>query len=135
VAAFIVAYILVVEIYNSSTYKFTTKDKLVREFRSIPIPNGSRPIDDMKLIDRKTFYYVTERFSSDQSADTLTGYYIKEMKNNGWNYLGTEKGSDHSSQLCKNGILGSLGFISNSREGAIYVFTLTTGGTAIRTCG
>ena len=90
----------------------------------------------MKFVDRTTFHLVMRYFFASASIDGITKFYIDSFKKDGWNYLGSLKQSDHSSQFCKHGMLGTIGFIDNSANGeTTYVLTITTGGTAIRTCG
>jgi len=135
VVAIVIIYVIGTSIYNARVYPLPPKSDVINDLKALSSSstNGERD-GDINFVDRQSFYYATQRFTTTASQPETRSAYAAMFKAQGWRYVASSAVGDDSSEYCKNGILGTLAFGSSTDRFYNYEITLTAGGTAVTTC-
>lgn len=100
---------------------------LTDQIHGLPQPPGSSPLGDARFVDRQTFRYVEQSYSTSSSSKGIFQHFQTSLPGQGWR-PGCQ--GDKEEWFCRNGILGAVIVLGgNSSE---YRIRLTTGSSS---CG
>jgi|KBSSwiStaDraftv2_1062776.scaffolds.fasta_scaffold1479796_1 hypothetical protein len=99
---------------------------LTEQIRGLPQAPGSAPLGEVKFVDRQTFRYVEQNYSTSSGSEEIFRHYRTALPGQGWraDYQGSNE-----EWFCRNGVLGTVIFWGNPAE---YKIRLTTGSSS---CG
>jgi len=99
---------------------------LTEQIHGLQQAPGSAPLGDVKFVDRQTFRYVEQNYSTSSGSEEIFRHYKTALPGQGWR---TDYQGSNEVWFCRNGVLGAVIFWGNPSE---YKIRLTTGSSS---CG
>lgn len=106
---------------DRSGHPLASASMLAEQMHGLPLAQGSSPLGNAKFVDRQTFRYIEQNYSTSMGAKEVFRHYSIALQEAGWkpNYKG-----QNEEWYCRDGILGAVIFWGNP---STYEIRLTTG--------
>jgi hypothetical protein len=130
------AFFACVSCTRSDPARHWSLDEIRSEFAKVKIPESAHPIQEASALNKYGATSVSGRYAANESDEEILKHYRTALVNDGWLFVTTVKGGDHSGEsYCKNKLLATLELLNAGPPAAReYAFSISWGEISEKKC-